>query len=208
MLIPIRPQEYKDITKPQPEFETLKLCAKSVRAAILFAAKNDVRYYLNGILLDHRGYIVATNGHVMIRIENEECKRLSKDQIIGIKGAKIPAKANYLDLISDSNKGGFVRFSVGHGLADIQEARLFEVIDGKYPDIDRVVPTSDLQPTDKIGINPEYVALVGKAQNELSYSGSCGAEFKFRGPNNAIEVDIDNGIKAKIIIMTCRLQGK
>jgi hypothetical protein len=202
MLIPTKPLEYKDITKAQPEFETLKLCGKSVRAAMLFAAKNDVRYYLNGIFLDHRGYIVATDGHTMIRIENDECKRLTKSLIIGIRGAKLPAKSMLVELVSSDYKGGFVRFG-RCSIGDIEDARVFEVIDGNYPDIDRVIPRSPLAAIERIVINPKYIARVGDAQTILIGSRVTSAEFKFRGNDNAIEVDIAYDIKAKIILMPC-----
>ena len=45
---------------------TLNIPARSFAAALKCAAKNDVRFYLNGVYLDlPKGRIVGTNGHVM-----------------------------------------------------------------------------------------------------------------------------------------------
>ncbi len=43
--------------------------SKLIRAALVCAAKNDVRYYLNGLHITPK-YIEATNGHVALRIEH------------------------------------------------------------------------------------------------------------------------------------------
>lgn len=43
--------------------------SKLIRAALVCAAKNDVRYYLNGVHITPK-YIEATNGHVALRMEH------------------------------------------------------------------------------------------------------------------------------------------
>ena len=70
--------------------------AALVKAAMLFQAKNDVRYYLNGIMIT-KSHIVATDGHVMFVSPYESDLRPDEQMIIAIKG-KIPAKAHNLEL--------------------------------------------------------------------------------------------------------------
>lgn len=43
--------------------------SKLIRAALVCAAKNDVRYYLCGIHITPK-HIEATNGHVALRMEH------------------------------------------------------------------------------------------------------------------------------------------
>lgn len=41
----------------------LKICKTLLEAALVFQAKNDVRYYLNGICFMPDGRITSTDGH-------------------------------------------------------------------------------------------------------------------------------------------------
>jgi len=49
----------------------MKIQTNLLRAASKFQAKDDVRYYLNGIHLN-KGKIEATNGHVAIVLDTGE----------------------------------------------------------------------------------------------------------------------------------------
>ncbi|MCW4629616.1 MULTISPECIES: hypothetical protein [Marinomonas] len=195
MLIPIKPENYKDITIEQPEFERLSIPAKIIRAAQLFRAKKDVRFYLKGILLDPQGYISATNGHIAIRIECEECKRLSKQMIIDIKGRKIPKKATKLDLVSMSSKHGVILMN---GASD--EVRSFSVIDHKFPDMNKVMRTLPPSPAKEIQVDPSYMKEIAKARSILGFKkGPIIMKFNDGDP---IEINIPSSeFAAKIVLM-------
>ncbi|EMA5890781.1 hypothetical protein U3Y45_004860, partial [Salmonella enterica] len=69
--------------------------SKLIRAALVCAAKNDVRYYLNGLHITAK-YIEATNGHVALRIEHGI--RTKKNIIVQFEGP-VPAKAETTELV-------------------------------------------------------------------------------------------------------------
>lgn len=64
------------------------LQSKLIRAALVCAAKNDVRYYLNGVHITPK-YIESTNGHVALRMEHGI--RTKKNIIVQFEG---PVPAN------------------------------------------------------------------------------------------------------------------
>lgn len=204
--------------------------AALVKAAMLFQAKNDVRFYLNGIMIT-KSHIVATDGHVMFVSPYESDLRPDEQMIIAIKG-KIPAKAHSLELLYDdkSNIGVGrcvemtpfnmkVKNRITGELKDVkptapavldshghQQCAFFHKIDGKFPDWERAVPTGDLIPTDRIGINFDFCARVAKACKELG-SPYAQCAVNLRGARTAIEVDLQNPhyAGAKAIIMPCHV---
>lgn len=44
----------------------IEICSEILKSAMLCKAKNDVRYYLNNLYIDH-DEIVATNGHICFK---------------------------------------------------------------------------------------------------------------------------------------------
>lgn len=206
--------------------------AALVKAAMLFQAKNDVRYYLNGIMIT-KSHIVATDGHVMFVSPYESDLRPDEQMIIAIKG-KIPAKTHNLELFYDdeSNIGVArcvevtpfnmkVRNRITGEFEDVpptaaavldgqghQQRAFFHKIDGKFPDWERVVPTGEVIPTDRIGINFDFCARVAKACKELgSPYPQCAVNL--RGAKTAIEVDLQSRhyAGAKAIIMPCAVSS-
>lgn len=202
--------------------------AALVKAAMLFQAKNDVRYYLNGIIIT-KSHIVATDGHVMFFSPYESDLRPDEQMIIAIKG-KISAKAHNLELFYDDERNiGVarcvevtpfymkVRNRITGEFDDVpptaaavldgqghQQCAFFHKIDGKFPDWERVVPTGEAIPTDRIGINFDFCARVAKACKELgSPYPQCAVNL--RGATAAIEVDLQSRhyAGAKVIIMPC-----
>jgi len=204
--------------------------AAPVKAAMLFQAKQDVRYYLNGIMIT-KSHIVATDGLVMFVSPYESDLRPDEQMIIAIKG-KIPAKTHNLELFYDdeSNIGVArcvevtpfnmkVRNRITGEFEDVpptaaavldvqghQQCAFFHKIDGKFPDWERVVPTGEAIPTDRIGINFDFCARVAKACKELgSHYAQCAVNL--RGATTAIEVDLQSChyAGAKAIIMPCHV---
>lgn len=202
--------------------------AALVKAAMLFQGKNDVRYYLNSIMIT-KSHIVATDGHVMFVSPYESDLRPDEQMIVAIKG-KIPVKAHSLELLyDDESKGGVVRcveltpfnMKVKNRITDEfedvkptaaavldsqghQQCAFFHKIDGKYPDWERAVPTGEAIPTERFGINFDFCARVAKACKELgSPFPQCAVNL--RGATTAIEVDLQSPhyADAKAIIMPC-----
>ena len=206
--------------------------AALVKAAMLFQAKEDVRYYLKGVFITE-SKIAATDGHAMFISPYESGVRPTSPLIVAFKG-KIPAKADQLELLYDEETKVGVARCVGPTPVKIrvvnpllhaasqswpdpkpeiivdklghQEMAFFALIDGRMPDIERVMPTGDLVPTDRIGIDFGYADRVAKACKELG-SKLAHCAINLRGPETSIEVEIKSPDYqgAKAIIMPCRL---
>lgn len=204
MLIPTKPADYKDITVKQPEFDRLWIPAEIIRSAKIFQAVGDVRWFLNGIHFNHNGFIEATNGHIAIRIECEECKRLSKSLILNIKGARIPVKAKNLEIVSLDAKKGVVLAKDGFG-RDIGEVRFFEVVDGEFTDLDKVIKDSPYVGIEKICVSPTLMEKISEAAKILGSKSSPVIEMSFRGQEELIEIRFNSlEYKATVILMPMR----
>lgn len=203
MLIPVLPDKSDLVEKPA--FDPFCIDAAIFKAANIFKAVSDARGYLNGIHFNNNGYIEATNGHVAIRIESEECKQLENSVIINIKGAAFSSKANKLEFISFGKKKGVVFAKDPFG-ADVGDARYFEIIQGMFADLDRVALSGPLVAVEKIGVNPLYMDYINKASKILQHKNKQCIAMKFRGPTQQIEVEIKSHLcKATVILMPMTL---
>ena len=112
----------------------------TLKAAAICAAKNDIRYYLNGVCIDVRTdsklVIVGTDGNVMfIGVDDYEGEWNGKQEqiIIPIKTVKHVLKNCNKELIHIVLKS----LLDGEMLLD---KYAFKPIDGKYPDYKKVIP--------------------------------------------------------------------
>ena len=122
------------IQMPQKQ---LKALLHSVQYAM---AMQDVRYYLNGVLLIIEGNkikAVATDGHRLAFNECEITGNYEKQDII------LPRKAisELCKLLEDSDNSVEIEFSSQQVKADFSGITLIsKVIEGKFPDYERVIP--------------------------------------------------------------------
>ncbi|MFW1971054.1 hypothetical protein [Acinetobacter bereziniae] len=116
-----------------------------LKAALICASKNDIRFYLNGVAID-QGHIVATDGHRMFYAPLESANELP--QII------IPRDAiEYLIKKTTSvGKKHPEKVLVKVGVKDNQWSLCvseyqenFRPIDGKFPEWKRIIPKSAMQ---------------------------------------------------------------
>ncbi|MEM1113223.1 MAG: hypothetical protein AAGI11_15030 [Pseudomonadota bacterium] len=141
--------------------KSIEIDARFVRAAQAAQAHNDVRYYLNGFCFLPDGRIAATNGHVLYvaTYADDKADRVEHPIIVNVLG-KVPTSAKLCTFIFQDDQSGFCK-------TDNARAYCFEVIDGKFPDIDRV-----LSPLKRLGepkalsdgwsANANYLALLPK----------------------------------------------
>jgi len=126
--------------------QTLKLAQVELRRLLdqthFSMAQQDVRYYLNGMLLETEGATlraVATDGHRLALCEVEmEAKAKSGQQVI------VPRKG-VLELQRILGTEGSVELSIGtnHVRAQIGDIRFTsKLIDGRFPEYGRVIPAS------------------------------------------------------------------
>ncbi len=105
-------------------------------------AQQDVRYYLNGLLLDldpAKVRAVATDGHRLAFCETEaETEVADNRQVI------VPRKGiqELLRLLNDVDKEVNLRIGANHVQAELGDIRFTsKLIDGKFPDYQRVIPS-------------------------------------------------------------------
>lgn len=124
------------LTVPQGEFRRL------IDKTHFSMAQQDVRYYLNGMLLETDGMdlrAVATDGHRLALCETQlETKAKTTQQVI------VPRKG-VLELQRILGDSGNIELAIGtnHVRAKIGEIRFTsKLIDGRFPEYARVIPAS------------------------------------------------------------------
>lgn len=140
-------EDFPTIAAPTDISASLSITSKALhhllRSVSFAAGVQDVRYYLNGVLLDIDGTAiraVATDGHRMA-VSETTIERVDKRQAI------LPAKtvAELLRLLDDASQDPVtidlsehqVRFRFGQ--VDI----VSKIIEGKFPDYQRVIPRAN-----------------------------------------------------------------
>jgi len=136
------------------------LITKSIiKAAIPCAAKNDIRYYLNGALFewtnsDKRLRVISTNGLVLsaFSVEVPFCEDPDFSIIVPLEVliyvSKIKSPAEELKPNGD-----------GWQFAD----KLFTPIDGKFPDYRSVIPNFKGRVSSPANFDPDLLVLARKA---------------------------------------------
>lgn len=174
----------------------ISIDARILKAAMGFQAKNDARYYLNGIHLNKNGTVEATDGHSLIVSECGILTELDKSLIINIHGA-IPAKAGLAHFDFVDEKKGIISFEKGEMLI------AFSIIDGTFPDTKRVMPTKR-GPVLEIGFNPDYILKIQKGCKILNPRYK-GLEFHFYGKDSVTLVRVARcEFNTKFLLMPMR----
>ena len=116
----------------------LKKLLKQVEFAM---AQQDIRYYLNGLLLEvneNNLNLVGTDGHRLSFTSTKLAQTYDKTDVI------LPRKTvvELIKLLDDNSDEVTIEISAGQVNFAFNEVRLIsKVIDGKFPDYHRVIPT-------------------------------------------------------------------
>lgn len=129
----------------------LKDLLKQVEFAM---AQQDIRYYLNGLLFevcDKRLNIVGTDGHRLSFTSTDLTESYDKQEII------LPRKTviELIKLLDDSEEDVQIEMSSNQVNFSFSNIRLIsKVIDGKFPDYNRVIPTGHQNTfsTERLGV--------------------------------------------------------
>ena len=117
---------------------TLKRLFKQVEFAM---AQQDIRYYLNGLLFEvsaNRLNVVGTDGHRLSFTSTELSQNYEKQELI------LPRKTviELIKLLDESDEEVTIEITSGQVNFSFGAIRLIsKVIDGKFPDYTRVIPT-------------------------------------------------------------------
>ncbi|EKN3396451.1 hypothetical protein O1Y80_004705 [Yersinia enterocolitica] len=176
----------------------LTLSKEALLSAMIFQAHKDIRYYLNGICFAPDGKLYATDGHRAFIGEHEN-KELTETIIVAIKGPKV-TKFEKAEIDTDS---GLVAYLDENGTRI--GAGICEVVDGRFPDIQRIISNFKSKPTDEIGFNAGYLADIEKAA-KLYSPKFCGIKIKPNGNTDASIVELHGAFdKGTVVIMPMRI---
>lgn len=164
----------------------IKISEEVLKSAMLYKAKNDVRYYLEGLYIDYNT-IVATNGHICFRapIESDE------QRIIKFQG-KLPTKFKECVITGDIAEFTDDNLNVVAKLG-------VETVDAHYPVYKRLY-NDRVNAISEIGIRGDYLQLLGKTAKLLTTHQGC--KFIFESSTDGIKVLI--GV-AEIVLMPTRI---
>jgi hypothetical protein len=181
------------------------------KAAQHCAAVKDVRYYLNGINLrlcnGSTGQVYSTDGHVLFvanfTIEYQESADIADcqstfDLIVPLEAVKHASKSkNKLVVLESMDNGCY-----------LLDGLMFAAIDGKYPDISRVIPDrAKFKPDNLPGqFNPELLVKCQKALRAW-FNNKTGVYQLFQqGANDtALMQGPDNS--GFCVVMPCRVES-
>lgn len=163
----------------------------------IFCAKEDIRYYLNSVCFMPGGKLAATDGHRLFMGQHDN--EIAENAIVSIE--KAPHK-RYSYAVCDTDIGiveFFNDYDARVGVA------LCQLIDGRYPDVDRVTP-KETNAVDRIGFNAGYLADVEKCA-KLFNPKWPGVTFELNGNTNAAVATVKSptGETAKILVMPMRI---
>lgn len=176
----------------------LTISKTSLLSAMIFQAQKDVRYYLNGICFSPDKKLYATDGHRAF-IGEHSTEGVTENVIIAIKGAKF-TKFEKAEIDTDT---GLVAYLDENGTR--VGAGLCEVVDGRFPDIQRIIAKFESKPTDEIGFNAGYLADLEKAA-KLFNPKFCSVKIKPNGNTEASIVEFNSAFdKGTVVIMPMRL---
>jgi len=141
----------------------------SIKALLLAAAKNDVRYYLNGVCIDVRetdAVAVATDGHILLalpleRIDGDPMPIVAGQYIIprdAFDKLKAPFKGAHIVLTIDAASQAFTIAAWG-------SATTAKLVDGQYPNWRSAIPKTVNGEVSQF--DAEYVAAFGKINKLL-----------------------------------------
>lgn len=114
---------------------------RTIRATSFAMAQQDVRFYLNGLLMEFRNdelRAVATDGHRLAKTE-ADCKTA----IEGVRQCIVPRKAviEMSRLLQDSEDVAEIKIGQNHvRLIANNVTFTSKLIDGRFPDYERVIP--------------------------------------------------------------------
>ena len=167
--------------------------AKLVKAALLIAAKKDIRVYLNGVYFDFpNGRLVATDGHVLL------CAAIDR-----VDRPAIIVDRDVLEVAVKGKPEGNLSFGPD-GLASLKTpcALAFHPVDATYPAYERVIPTALSGASGQF--NPTILARAQKALN-TAYGAAVDqlVHFASNGPECA-GLMTKCGLDALVVIMPWR----
>jgi hypothetical protein len=171
--------------------------AAHIDAALCAVSKEETRHYLQGVFIDARGFIAATNGHIAFAarcpdaIKTADCRpAYSSDALPGIivphaaltQASKAAGKSKGLCMVFERDSAGL--WWITYGNARVH----FEPIDSTFPDWTRIIPEAPETET-AAHYQPLYIAALGnmaKALRDNRKGDATAFHLHQSGPNPAL----------------------
>lgn len=172
---------------------------KSLLAALNCTAIKDIRFYLQGVYVNfktpERFICSGTDGH-MLFVGLGQIDNLYNDDLSGLS-LIIPN-----EIIKKLNKKkGYVHFETLGDNRYILDNQIFTAIDGKFPQISRVIPeTLNDSEIAVSSYNPEYLARAQKALNTY-YQNKSTITYPIFQRGNASGIMHAGSNECQIVIM-------
>ena len=183
----------------------ISIQASAIRAATIYAAKKDIRYYLQGVHINgaHRDYatVCGTDGHVLF------AGRAAIDTLDGQQAAHwsmiVP-----LDVVKkiDKKAHAVILESLPDGTYLLDGTR-FAPLDGRFPDYRRVIPRMDQVQTAPVAPGHFDYALIVRGNDALNayYGGKAKVyPLEQRGNDSAVMHNGEN--VAVVVVMPMRIK--
>lgn len=172
-----------------------QLDIRSLVSANMAASNEKTRYYLNGVythIKDNKRVYVATDGQILVKIErdikygdNREAiiipsgiiERFGKCCAKELKSSRFDSSNAVLEKLSDTE----YQLSIG-GFS-----QTFPIIDGTFPDYNRVIPTGEGS-VSRIGFNPELISTLGKSQKAYKCTKTAALAFDFIDSTSSVRI--------------------
>lgn len=146
-----------------------------LRAALLCAAKADIRYYLNGVLIESNGgttRICGTNGHYLLATDYRHGDSedwtgsfiMPRDVCELVCKGKYQTDTGFIEIESVANAGN-VTYQRINGVVRVMGTAIgFVSVEGVFPDYTRVITPWEGDDTDMKAaqFNPEYIGTFSK----------------------------------------------
>lgn len=141
-----------------------------LRAALVCASTEQAHYYLNGVYVDPKGFLVSTDGHRAF------VGKFDLTDVPAFDGWIIPRDA--IKRALTGYKGDTITIA-----PDRVGAILCAPIEGTFPDWRRIVPAADGLTGETAQFNPAYIADMGKIGDILrgKYKNSLSAHIHHSG---------------------------
>ena len=182
----------------------IHISRNKLKAAAIFAARDDIRFYLNGVLIEStpmQTRIVATDGHALF-CAKDDAKGDNVDSFVGIVpndtikqilAWKAPYKDARVIFTTNDDPAGEHRAEWAGNTA------VFKLIDGKFPEYAKVVPS--IVSGEASHFDPELLMRCKKAVEALGTSKLGHFAFKQGGDGSAIAVF---SVEAFAVVMPLR----
>lgn len=179
---------------------------RPLKALLTLVPKNDIRYYLEGVHIRYEPmhkqyYLEATDGHraarIAIRGDVDYISTPDKETDWSI----IIPKDAVADVLRGASDKTLIRATIERGRVVLHKGAMtttVDGIDGRYPVLDRVVPSEkrDTNLDYGYGLNAVYLSDIGKFATALRSATYPTCIMNFGGPMDAMRIDFSRSEKS------------